>query len=286
MIKILFISDIVGKIGRNAVREYLPILKKKYEPDAIIANAENLAHGIGATQKTLDEMKDAGVDMFTSGNHIWEKGGSEAMLNDSANRLIRPANFPAKLPGQGFITLSLPFNLPEGGGEERWSVGEIKLKVVNLMGKVFYGWEKDKKEILHEPFKTLDKIISADRQGLYLIDFHAEATSEKAALANYFDGRVAAVIGTHTHVQTADERILPGGTGLITDAGMVGYHDSIIGADKQQIYHLFMKTGQSSKKHDLPSTGLAVFNAVYLEIDEVTRKTIKIERINESVEVK
>lgn len=286
MIKILFIADIVGKVGRNAVIQELGKLKKEYEPDVIIANAENLAHGIGATQKTLNEMKEAGIDAFTSGNHIWEKGGSDEMLSDPANRLIRPANYPVKLAGVGHISLSLPLNLPPGGGDERWSVGEIKLNVVNLMGKVFYGWEKEKKEILHDPFKTLDKIISQDRQGIYLVDFHAEATSEKAALANYFDGRISAVIGTHTHVQTADEKILSGGTGFITDAGMVGYYDSIIGSDKQQIYHLFLKTGQSSKKHDLPSQGLATFNAVYLEIDEKTRKTVKIERINRSVNVK
>ncbi|MFA6525826.1 MAG: TIGR00282 family metallophosphoesterase [Candidatus Buchananbacteria bacterium] len=270
MIKIIFIADIVGKIGRNAVRDYLPTLKSKYKPDVIIANAENLAHGIGATQKTLDEMKDAGVDMFTSGNHIWEKGGSDEMLENPENKLIRPANFAAKLAGMGHI---------------EYSIGEIKLNVVNLMGKVFYGWEREKKEILHDPFKTLEKIISSDRQGIYLVDFHAEATSEKAALANYFDGRVAAVLGTHTHIQTADEKILPEGTGFITDAGMVGYYDSIIGADKQQIYHLFMKTGQSSKKHDLPSQGVATFNAVYLEIDEKSRKTVKIERINEIINV-
>lgn len=270
MIKILFIADIVGKIGRNAVKQELSKLKKEFRPDIVIANAENLAHGIGATQKTLSEMKEAGIDAFTSGNHIWEKGGSDEMLNDPKNRLIRPANYPAKLAGAGHI--SLP-------------VGEIKLNVVNLMGKVFYGWEKEKKEVLHDPFKTLDKIISQDRQGIYLVDFHAEATSEKAALANYFDGRISAVIGTHTHVQTADEKILSGGTGFITDAGMVGYYDSVIGSDKQQIYHLFLKTGQSSKKHDLPSQGLATFNAVYLEIDEKTRKTVKIERINKSVNV-
>jgi len=286
MIKILFIADIVGKIGRNAVREYLPTLKKKYKPDAVIANAENLAHGLGATQKTLNEMKEVGIDAFTSGNHIWEKGGSDEMLDNPDNRLVRPANYPAKLPGKGLMTLSLPLNLPAGGGEERWEVGEIKLNVVNLMGKVFFGYEQDKKVTLHDPFKTLDKIISQDRQGIYLIDFHAEATSEKAALANYFDSRVAAVIGTHTHVQTADERILAGGTGFISDAGMTGYYDSVIGSDKQQIYHLFLKTGQSSKKHDLPAHGLAILNAVYLEIDEKTRKTVKIERINDLVEVK
>jgi metallophosphoesterase (TIGR00282 family) len=271
MIKVLFISDIVGKIGRNAVRQYLPTLEKKYRPDLVIANAENLAHGIGATQKTLDEMKEAGISAFTSGNHIWEKGGSEEMLDNEQNYLVRPANYPAKKAGRGEIQIN---------------IGEIKLNVVNLIGRVFYGWEKEKKEVLHDPFKILDKIVSANRDGLYLVDFHAEATSEKVALANYFDGRVAAIIGTHTHAQTADERILENGTGFISDAGMVGYYDSVIGADKQQIYHLFLKTGQSSKKHDLPSTGLAVFNAVYLEIDEKSRKTKRIERINELVGVR
>jgi hypothetical protein len=271
MLKILFIPDIVGKVGRNAVTQYLPHLKKKYHPDIIIANVENLAHGIGATQKTLNEMKEMGIDIFTSGNHIWEKGGSDGMLNDPTNHLVRPANFTSKKAGVGHLVFQL---------------GEIKLNVVNLMGKVYWGWGDDKKEILHDPFKTLDKIVEQDRQGIYFVDFHADATSEKSALANYFDGRVAAVCGTHTHVQTADERILDQGTAFITDAGSVQYYDSIIGADKQQIYHLFMKTGQSSKKHDLPSTGAALFNGVYLEIDIKSRKAKKIERINEVVNVK
>lgn len=279
MLKIIFISDIIGKIGRGAVTQYLPTLKKKYQPDIIIANAENLAHGLGATQKTLDEMKLAGVDVFTAGNHIWEKGGSDEMLDNPDNKIVRPANFPAKLSGVGHLAVSVAI-------KSNKAIGEIKLNVVNLMGKVYFGWEKEKKELLHDPFKTLDKIVSVDRQGLYFVDFHADATSEKAALANYFDGRVAAVVGTHTHVQTADERILPEGTGFISDVGMVGYHDSIIGADKQQIYNLFMKSGQTSKKHDQPSTGETIFNAVYLEIDEATRCTVKIERINQLVNVK
>ncbi len=270
MVKILFIADIVGKIGRNALKQELPRLKKAYQPDLTIANVENLAHGIGATQKTLDEMKAIGIDLFTSGNHIWEKGGSDEMLDNPDNKIVRPANFPTKKSGVGSVEIK---------------IGEIKLNVVNLMGKVYYGWEKDKKEILHDPFKTLDKIISKDRQALYLVDFHADATSEKSALANYFDGRVVAVLGTHTHVQTADERILPLGAGFISDAGMVGYYDSIIGADKQQIYNLFSQIGQSSKKHDLPSTGWSIINAVYLEIDDVSRRTTKIERINEIINV-
>ena len=271
MIKILFIADIVGKIGRNAIKQELPRLKKKYKPDIVIANAENLAHGIGATQKTIDEMKTAGIDMFTSGNHIWEKAGSEAMLEDEHNNLIRPANYPSKMPGRGQWEIKL---------------GENKLIVVNLMGRVFYDYGERKREVLHDPFKTLEKIIATDRRVIYLVDFHAEATSEKVALANYFDGRVAAVIGTHTHVQTADERILAKGTAFISDGGMVGYADSVIGADKQQIYNLFLKIGQTSKKHDVPAVGEAVLNAIYLELDAKTGQAKKIERINELIEVK
>ena len=280
MLKIIFISDIVGKIGRNAVREYLPSLKKKYQPDIIIANAENLAHGIGATQTTIDELKALGVTAFTSGNHIWEKAGSDEMLDDPNNNLVRPANYAVKKSGVGVRTI----NVSVGRGKNK--LGVIKLNVVNLMGKVFYGWGKDDSEVLHDPFKVLDKIVSADRQGIYFVDIHAEATSEKAALANYFDGRVAAVIGTHTHVQTADERILSGGTAFISDAGMVGYFDSIIGADKQQIFNKFFGLGKSSKKHDLPSAGEAIFNGVYLEIDVKSRKAKKIERISKIVNVK
>ncbi|MFA6594144.1 MAG: TIGR00282 family metallophosphoesterase [Candidatus Buchananbacteria bacterium] len=270
MARILFIADIVGKIGRNAVKQELPRLKKKYKPDLVIANAENLAHGIGATQKTIDEMKAIGIDVFTSGNHIWEKAGSDAMLNDEHNKLLRPANYPGKKSGQGQLAIN---------------IGENKLIVVNLIGRVFFGWGEGEREVVHDPFKTLEKIISDNRQAMYLVDFHAEATSEKIALANYFDGRVSAVLGTHTHVQTADEKILPKGTAYISDAGMVGYADSIIGADKQQIYNLFLKTGQTSKKHDVPSRGAAVLNGIYIELDEKTRQAKKIERINKTIEV-
>lgn len=265
MIKILFIADIVGKIGRNAVALQLPNLKKKYRPDLVIANAENLAHGIGFTQKTLDEMREAGVDGFTSGNHAWEKAGSDEVLDNFDNRIIRPANYPSAKSGEGWM---------------EFKIGENRLIVVNLLGRVFI------EEKVHSPFSILDKIVAKDRKALYLVDFHAEATSEKAALAHYFDGRVAAVIGTHTHVQTADEQILEGGTGFISDAGMVGYKNSIIGSDRQQVLNMFLGTGKSSKKHDLPAHGEAVLNAVYLEIDPRQGKTVKIERISKLVEVK
>jgi len=264
MIKLIFIADIVGKIGRKAVVNQLPKLKKKYLPDLVIANAENLAHGIGFTQKTLAEMREAGVNVFTSGNHAWEKAGSDEILNNLNNLIIRPANYPNTKSGKGYLELN---------------IADTRLIVINLLGRVFI------EEKTHNPFIVLDKIISKKRNSLYLVDFHAEATSEKVALANYFDGRVAAVIGTHTHVQTADERILPNGTGFISDAGMVGYKDSVIGADKQQVINMFLNAKKSSKKHDLPDKGEALLNGVYLEIDAKQNKTLKIERINKTITI-
>lgn len=265
MIKIIFISDIVGKIGRNAVVQHLPTLRRHYHPDLIIANAENLAHGIGFTGKTLQEMTDAGVDFFTSGNHAWKKNGADEILSAPNPIIIRPANYSNRKSGVGYRELK---------------IGQISLFVVNLLGEVFID------EKVASPFRTMDNILKISQKSLVLVDFHAEATSEKIAFAQYFDGKITAVIGTHTHVQTADERILAKGTGYLTDAGMVGYYDSIIGANKEQIYNLFLGSGKSSKKHDLPNSGLCEFNAVYLEIDEKEKVTHKIERINKVVKVK
>lgn len=265
MIKIIFISDIVGKIGRNAVRQYLPTLKRHYHPDLIIANAENLAHGIGFTEKTLQEMLEAGVDFFTSGNHAWKKNGADEVLSAPNPIIIRPANYSNRKSGIGYRELK---------------IGQISLFVVNLLGEVFID------EKVASPFRTMENILKISKKNLVLVDIHAEATSEKMAFANYFDGKITAVIGTHTHVQTSDERILDRGTGYITDAGMVGYYDSIIGANKEQIYNLFLGSGKSSKKHDLPYHGLCQFNAIYLEIDEKEKITRKIERINKVVKVR
>ena len=264
MIKILFLSDIVGKIGRKAVIKELPKLKSRYHPDLVIANAENLAHGIGFTRKTLAEMIEAGVDLFTSGNHAWEKAGADEILNQKDSSVLRPANYPAKKSGVGVKELK---------------ISKKKVVVVNLLGKVFI------KDRVADPFKMMKKIIREHGKAIYLVDFHAEATSEKTAFANYFDGKIAAVIGTHTHVPTSDERILADGTGYITDAGMIGYYDSVIGADKGQIFNLFLKTGRSSKKHDLPDSGQCQFDAVYLEIDEKMGKAKKIKRIHKIVKI-
>ncbi len=263
--KIIFLSDIVGKIGRQAVIKQLPKLKKEFQADLVIANVENLAHGMGFTHKTLAEIFSAGVDICTSGNHAWEKGGTDDILDDPETKVIRPANYSSKKSGSGWQEIT---------------VGQNKLIVVNLLGKVFIDEE------VACPFKTLEKILAKFKDLPVVVDFHAEATSEKAALANYFDGRISAVIGTHTHVQTSDERILEEGTGFITDAGMIGYYDSVIGARKDQVFNLFLNKGISSKKHDLPDSGKALFNGVYLEINPKTKKTVKIERINKIIEIK
>ncbi len=264
MIKIIFLGDIVGKIGRKAVIKYLPQLKKQYAPDLVIANVENLAHGIGFTQKTLDEILLAGVDFCTSGNHAWKKAGTDDILDQKNPIVIRPANYSRQKSGVGFAKIK---------------IGQIKLIVVNLLGKVFINEEVD------NPFTTLAKIIKKHKKSLILVDFHAEATSEKNAFGLYFDGKVAAVLGTHTHVPTCDQRILNGGTGYITDAGMIGYYDSVIGADKNQIFNLFLKKGKSSKKHDVPDTGLVQFNAVYLEIDTKHKSTLNIKRLDKIIKI-
>lgn len=274
MIKIIFLADIVGKIGRQAVSKYLPQLRKQCQPDLVIANAENLAHGIGFTQKTLDEMREAGVDFFTSGNHAWAKGKADEILNKIDPIIIRPANYPQKKSGQGMKILA-------GSDSQALAlkIGQKKLIVVNLQGRVFM------KEKVACPFKTLENLLKSHPKDIVLVDFHAEATSEKTALAEYFDGRVSAVIGTHTHVPTADERILEKGAAYITDAGMIGYYRSIIGAAKEQIFNLFLKTGKSSQKHDLPETGEVQFNAIYLEIDPKSRKAAKIKRLSKIIKI-
>ena len=264
MIKIIFIADIVGKIGRKAVAQYLPKLKKQYQPDLVIANAENLAHGIGFTRKTLEEMTVAGVDFFTSGNHAWKKAGSDEVLDDKSLPIIRPDNYADKRSGVGYKAIKIGIN---------------KLIVVNLLGRVFID------DNLLSPFQSMEQVLKKEKEAIFIVDFHGEATSEKVAFGQYFSGKIAAMIGTHTHVLTSDARILSGGTGYITDAGMVGYYDSIIGADKGQIFNLFLSSGKSSKKHDLPEVGECCFNAVYLEINEKTAQTVKIKTINKIINI-
>ncbi|MBU1130698.1 TIGR00282 family metallophosphoesterase [Patescibacteria group bacterium] len=258
--KILFFGDIVGKIGRQAIVKALSDLRKKYQPDVILANVENLAHGKGVTAKTLKEMKEAGIDFFTSGNHVWKKEEVRSATRESGTDLITPANDPRTLNGQGYKLLT---------------VGATKLFVVNLLGRVFID-EAD----LRCPFKEIDKILAEQNSNNYsgiIVDIHAEATSEKVALSWYLDGRVSAVIGTHTHIATADYKILPRGTGYVTDVGMVGPVDSVLGVKKELIIEKFLNDSPIVFK--IPETGEVEINAVYLEIDELSRLTAKIEKI-------
>ena len=218
--KILFIGDIVGRPGRQMVTRHLASLVDRHMIDLVIANAENAAAGFGVTPDVVAELLDGGVDVLTSGNHIWDKRESLPIL-EQEQRLLRPANYPPGLPGKGWGVFST-------------SAG-VSVAVVNLEGRVFMN-------NLDCPFRAADAILDELRgkTPIILVDFHAETTSEKGALGNYLDGRVSAVLGTHTHVQTADERLMPGRTAFISDVGMTGSRDSVIGIRKELSVERFL----------------------------------------------
>lgn len=264
-IKILFFGDVMGRIGRRGVAATLPSLKKKYQPDLVMANAENLAHGKGVTRQTLDELREAGVSFFTSGNHIWSKPEVFELFQDSSTPLLRPANYPPGVPGQGAALVT---------------VAGSKLLIINVIGRVFMHQQFD------DPFRAIDAILeeykNVSRAGT-IIDLHAEATSEKTTFGLYVDGRVSAVLGTHTHVPTADAEVLPGGTAYISDVGMVGAKGSSIGVDKANIIKNFLT--QLPVAHEIPEYGLCVVNAVCVTIDGATGKATNIEHIHEEVEI-
>ncbi len=217
---VLFIGDIVGAPGRRAVEELLPRAVDHYFIDLVVANGENAAGGIGITPLVADQLLNQEIDILTSGNHIWKHKEILPYL-DETDRLLRPANYPPETPGRGFTIVKT------AGGEA--------VAVLNLEGRIFMN-------PLLCPFRTADQVLGSLPQEvkIILVDMHAEATSEKLALGWYLDGRVSAVVGTHTHVQTADERILPGGTGYITDAGMTGPVDSVIGMKREIILERFL----------------------------------------------
>ncbi len=257
--KVFFIGDIFAKTGRSVLTDRLKGLKDLYGWDFCIANAENAAGGKGINFNTADDIFNCGVDAITMGNHTWAR---KEILNfiDSCSKLIRPANYPKGVPGKGRMVL-------EKNG--------IRLGLVNLLGRIYMDMPCDC------PFQAADREISVLKQQCQaiLIDIHAEATSEKAALAHYVDGRASAVLGTHTHVQTADERILSGGTAFITDVGMTGPMDGIIGVDKAQIIQKFI-TGLPG--HFEPAEGRLMLNAVLVTIDDKTGRALEIKRISET----
>jgi 2',3'-cyclic-nucleotide 2'-phosphodiesterase len=212
-VRILFIADAVGVPGRRAVEERLPSLREELQADLVILNGENLADGVGITPKLADRMLASGVDAITLGNHVWRRGEIVPYLKDS-ERVVRPANLSSRAPGRG-----LAFVAGADGNE---------VAVVNLLGALFLGPP-------HSPFEVVDDLIdeARTRTAFIVVDMHAEATSEKVAMARWLDGKVTAVIGTHTHVQTNDARVQPGGTAALTDAGMTGPHDSVIGVEAE-----------------------------------------------------
>ncbi len=263
--KILFFGDIVGKIARRALKEVVPKLKEEYSPDLIIANAENAAHGIGVTEKIIVELQAAGIDFFTSGDHVFDKPDAINVLQAQKPVLLRPANYPAGVAGVGVRVLE---------------VGSRQVLVINLIGRVFMKKDFDC------PFRKLDEILSnvkIKELSAIIVDFHAEATSEKVALGWHAAGRASAVLGTHTHVPTADAKILPGGTAFVSDVGMVGATDSVIGDTKEPIINSFLH--QLPLQLEIPEEGEVTVSAVLLEIDPRTRQATKIRRLDRTVEV-
>lgn len=268
-INLLILGDIVGRPGRNALKAKLPELKEKYQPDLVIANAENLAHGFGVNEKVLTEMENLGIDFFTSGNHIF-KTTDDLQKLFSKHKLIRPANYPEDTPGPGYRLVE---------------VGTTKILIINLMGRVFIQ-DKYPETIFQNPFKTLDDILMETKNlkpDIIVVDFHAEATSEKKSLGAYADGRVSLVFGTHTHVQTSDDYIMPEGTGYITDIGMVGVEHSSLGMEFDNIVKTFVSETKLPKV--IPPHGICLINGISVKIDVGTKKTIQIEKIKEYQEV-
>ncbi len=261
MIRLLFIGDIVGRPGRDLVRYGLPAIVERHQIDLVIANAENSAAGFGITREIGDHLLEWGVDVMTSGNHIWDK--KEALDYIGAEpRLLRPANYPAGAPGNGSYLART---------RDGRSVG-----VVNVMGRVFML-------NIDDPFTSVLREIETlkQRTRIVFVDFHAEATSEKIAMGWHLDGRVTAVVGTHTHVQTADERIMPKGTAYLTDVGMTGPHDSIIGVEIEAALGRFLTALPA--KFDT-ATGNPRLNAVIIEADEATGRATGIERLSLSAD--
>lgn len=254
--KLLFVGDIVGRAGRKVLGDHLGRLVGQHQIDLVVANGENAAAGYGLTAPVLKEVFACGVDVVTSGNHIWDKREIVPVL-DREHRLLRPANYPPGLPGRGTGVYETP--------------GGIRVGICNLEGRVFM-------KNLDCPFRAADVLIEELRQAtsVILVDFHAEATSEKQALGYYLDGRVSAVIGTHTHVQTADERILPGGTGYLTDVGMSGSRDAVIGNDKGAALERFLS--QMPVRLEVAKKDPQL-SAVLLTVDEESGRCIGIERL-------
>ncbi len=252
---ILAIGDIIGSPGRRAVTKLVPALRQEYGIDFVIANAENSAGGFGVTPDTAQELFDADVDVLTSGNHIWAQKDIFPYL-DSEMPLLRPLNYPPGVPGRGYLV-------------------QHGVLVVNIIGRTFIG-------NFDCPFRAMDRLLEEikPKPSIIVVDFHAEATSEKVAMGRYLDGRVSAVLGTHTHVGTIDSRVLPQGSAYVTDIGMVGPIDSIIGDEPEAVLQRFL-TAMPNRL--TVGSGKTMLNSVLVSVDDKTGKALKIERISREV---
>jgi len=261
-VKILFIGDIVGQPGRNAVRALLPELRSRHKLDVVIANGENAAGGSGITPKTAAEIFSAGVDVMTSGDHLWDQKEVMELLADEP-RFLRPLNYPADVPGRG---------------SGIFEINNLKIGVLNAQGRTFMQPQLENPFLLAEievkKLRAKTKII--------FVDFHAEATSEKIGFARFLDGTVSAVIGTHTHVQTADEQIFPHGTAFLCDAGFTGPQESVLGREIEPVVKRFLTS--MPQRFELAKARVMLHGAI-VEIDEATGKALKIQRVAEPVKI-
>jgi len=259
-VNILFVGDIVGKLGRKICKNLLPEIKKKYSIDFTIANGENSAAGYGITEKVYQELTDTGINVITMGNHMFDKRDFSKNI-DACPTIIRPANYPENTPGKDHLIVD---------------VKGIKIATINLLGRVFM-------HPMDCPFKIGESLIEKikNQTPIIIVDMHAEATSEKCALGYFFDGKVTAVLGTHTHVMTADEKIMEKGTAYICDVGITGAYDSIIGMDKEAIITRFLT--QMPHRFEPVTEGKGLFNAVVIKVDVATGKAKEIKRIYEII---
>ncbi|TGB04732.1 TIGR00282 family metallophosphoesterase [Halobacillus salinus] len=254
--RILFIGDVVGSPGRQMIDEYVPKLKQKYQPAVTIVNGENAASGKGINEKIYRRFLERGAQAVTLGNHAWDKKEIFDFIDD-AEYLVRPANFPEGTPGKGMTFVKTP-------------KGEVA--VINLQGRTFLSPNDD-------PFRKVDELIeeAKKRTSIIFLDFHAEATSEKQAMGWYVDGRVSVNVGTHTHIQTADERILPGGTAYISDVGMTGPYDGILGMDREAVLKRFLTN--LPVRFEVPKSGRTQLSGFLVDVDDQSGKAKTVKRI-------
>lgn len=265
--KILHIGDVVARIGRRTVQKLLPDLRSEYGIDLVIVQSENMTTGNGLTIKAVQELMNAGVDGFTGGNHSFRKAVFNPYFNDASIPVLRPANYPADMPGRGSMLLDTAYG---------------KVLVISVEAARYNADQTDQAH----PLKTIDAILDQHKDeniAASLVDIHGDLTSDKVAAGYYVDGRVSMLVGTHTHVPTADARLLPGGTATITDVGMTGPAGTVLGVDKDIIIGRWLDG--KSRRHEVPTSGPAVLNAVLVDVDVTTGKARSIEQIIRTTDV-